>query len=288
MRDLNYALKQLCSRNCDGSFATQHDRGRALDLIANQLHEMGFRHMSAQSLKPKHIDALVHRWQAEGLENGTLKNRMGVLRWWAEKIDRQNVVARDNIHYGIAERQYVRNINRARELTAQDLNKISDPYTRMSLSLQAAFGLRRAESIKIQPAWADRGNTLALKSSWAKGGRPREIPIRNEAQRALLDQAKAIAGRGSLIPTDMQYVEQLRRFEYQCAQAGIHRVHGHRHLYAQTRYRELTGWEAPAAGGPRWADLTALQREVDREARLIVSRELGHSRLDVVAVYLSR
>jgi hypothetical protein len=288
MRDLNYALKQLCSRNCDGSFATQRDRGRALDLIANQLQEMGFRHMAVQSLKPKHVDALVQRWQAEGLETGTLKNRMGILRWWAEKIGKQNVVARDNVHYGIAERQYVQNINRARELTEQDLNKVADPYTRMSLGLQAAFGLRRAESIKIHPEWADRGSALQLKDTWTKGGRPREIPIRNETQRQLLDEAKQLAGRGSLIPADMRYVDQLRRFEYQCAQAGIHRVHGHRHLYAQTRYRELTGWSAPSAGGPRWKDLDARQRETDREARLTVSRELGHSRLSVAGVYLGR
>ena len=43
---------------------------------------------------------------------------------------------------------------------------------------QAAFGLRRAESIKIQPAWADRGNALVLRASWCKGGRERSIPMR--------------------------------------------------------------------------------------------------------------
>jgi hypothetical protein len=56
MRDLNYDLKQLCQRNRDGSFATQADREHILDLIADQLHEMGFRHMNAHSLKPKHVE----------------------------------------------------------------------------------------------------------------------------------------------------------------------------------------------------------------------------------------
>jgi hypothetical protein len=42
MRNLNYELKQLCRRNRDGSFATQRDRERVLDLVASQLHEMGF------------------------------------------------------------------------------------------------------------------------------------------------------------------------------------------------------------------------------------------------------
>ena len=288
MRNLNYELKQLCRRNRDGSFATQRDRERVLDLVASQLHEMGYRHMVAASLKPKHVEGLVERWQAEGLAVGTIKNRMAELRWWAEKIGKQNVIARDNDHYGIGNRQYVTNVSKARQLTGDELARITDPYTAMSLRLQAAFGLRRGESIKIRPEWADRGDRLALKDTWTKGGRPREIPIRNAEQRQVLDEAKALAGRGSLIPAERSYVEQLRRFEYQCAAAGAHRIHGHRHQYAQTRYRELTGWPAPAAGGPRSRDLTPSQREADREARLTISEELGHEREQITAVYLGR
>jgi integrase len=108
---------------------------------------------------------------------------------------------------------------------------------------------------------------LALKDTWTKGGRAREVPVRNVEQRQLLEEAKALAGRGSLIPADKTYAEQLRRFEHQCAAAGIPRVHGFRHQYAQVRYRELTGWAAPAAGGPRSRELTAEQKAVDREAR---------------------
>ena len=251
MQDLNYELKQLCARNRDGSFATQHDRERILTLIANQLREMGFVNMHVQSLKPKHVEKLVERWKAEGLSTGTLKNRMTELRWWAEKNGKANVVAKSNDAYGIADRRYVTNVSKARQLTSGDLAQVTDPYTRMSLRLQATFGLRRKESIKIQPAWEDRGDTLMIKASWGKGRRAREIPIRNTEQRRVLDEAKHFAGKGNLIPADRSYVEQLHRFDYQCDRAGIHRVHGHRHQYAQERYRELTGWSAPAVGGPR-------------------------------------
>jgi len=288
MRDLNYELKQLCHRNRDGSYSTQRDRERVLDQIANQLHDWGYQHMGATSLKSKHVERLAESWKEAGLAVGTIKNRMAELRWWAEKIGRQKVVANDNAHYGIGYRQYVTNVSKARELTADDLSKITDPYTRMSLQLQAAFGLRRGESIKIRPEWADRGGKLVLKDTWTKGGRAREIPIRNEEQRRVLDEAKRVASRGSLIPADQRYVEQLRRFEYQCARAGSHRVHGHRHHYAQTRYREITGWAAPAAGGPRSKELTATQKALDQEARLTISRELGHEREQITAVYLGR
>lgn len=288
MRNLNYELKQLCHRNRDGSYATQADRARMLDLIANQLHELGYKDMHATSLKPKHVEALVARWKAESVSPGTMKNRMATLRWWSDKTGKPNVIARDNAHYGIPERVYVTNVSQARELTGTDLAKVSDPFTAMSLRLQAAFGLRREESIKMRPAWADRGERLVLKDTWTEGGRERELPIRTDAQRAVLDEAKAFAGKGSLIPAGMRYVEQLRRFQHQCEKAGIHKVHGHRHHYAQERYRELTGRNAPAAGGPRSRELTPEQKAVDRSARLTISEELGHSRSQVVSIYVGR
>jgi hypothetical protein len=57
MRDLNYQLKELCRKNRDGSYASQAQRLALLTLMANQLHELGYRHMEAQSLKPKHVEA---------------------------------------------------------------------------------------------------------------------------------------------------------------------------------------------------------------------------------------
>jgi hypothetical protein len=235
-----------------------------------------------------HVEKLVERCKTEGLSTGTLKNRMATLRWWAEKIGTPNVIAKSNDVYGIADRRCVTNISKARQLTSGDLAQVTDPYTRMSLRLQAAFGLRREESLKIQPAWADHGDTLVLKDSWAKGRRARNIPIRNAEQRRVLDEAKKFAGRGSLILADRTYLQQLHRFEYQCDQAGIHRVHGHGHRYTQKRYRELTGWSAPAVGGPRSRQLTREQKLRDREARLTISRELGHEREQVTAIYCGR
>ena len=129
-----------------GALRPNVDRERILTLIANQLREMGFVNMHVQSLKPKHVETLVERWKAEGLSTGTLKNRMATLRWWAEKNGKANVVAKSNDVYGIADRRYVTNVSKARELTSGDLAQVTDPYTRMSLRLQAAFGLRREES----------------------------------------------------------------------------------------------------------------------------------------------
>src|SRR5438105_14959366 len=124
MRDLNYDLKQLCHRNRDGSYATQADREHILDLVADQLGEMGFRHMNAHSLKPKRVEKLVERWLAENLSPGTIKNRMSALRWWAEKIGKENIIARTNAAYGIQDRVYVTNVSKAKDLAAEQIEQI--------------------------------------------------------------------------------------------------------------------------------------------------------------------
>lgn len=288
MRDLNYQLKQLCRQSREGSYATQVKREYMLTLIANQLHALGYRKMSTRSLKPKHVEALVKHWFGQGLSIGTIKNRMAVIRWWSQKVDKQNVVARANEHYGIPDRRFVTNESKAKNVTQSRLEKVHDEHVRVSLELQQAFGLRREEAMKFQPSFADRGDNLVLKASWTKGGKERTLPVRTEAQRDVLDRARRLAGLGSLIPSNRNYVHQLRVYEGNTLRAGLSHMHGLRHAYAQNRYEELTGWKAPAAGGPDAKALTPEQGKADRQARLIISQELGHEREQITAVYLGR
>lgn len=288
MKDLNWEMKQLCERHIDGSYATQDGRAHALSSFATLMHNEGHTKLTLRGIKPSHIEAFVAHCQEKGLATGTLKNIMTHVRWLVEKISKQNIVARSNDVYGIADRVYVTNESKARELTAEQLSKVTDPYCAMSLQLQAAFGLRREESLKIRPGQADRGDVLVLQASWCKGGRAREIPIHNQEQRELLDAVKTLANGGSLIPVDISYKAHLRQFRTQCERAGIHKVHGYRHGYAQERYRELTGWACPACGGPTAKQLTAEQKRIDKEARLLISAELGHGRGAITAVYLGR
>lgn len=288
MRDLNFEIKKLCERNKDGSHSTQANRHKILNLVADQIHGLGFRNLKLGNIKPKHIEALVNHWKLEGLSSGTLKNRMSALRWIAEKTNKPMLIAKDNSSYGIEKRIYVTNKSKAKQLDIERLEDITDPYTKMSLRLQQAFGLRREESIKFIAELADRGDHIVLKASWCKGGRTRKIPIRNEQQRNLLNEVKSFSKGKSLIPTNLTYVQQLHRYEDQTAKAGLCKMHGLRHAFAQLRYLELTGRLAPAAGGKTSKQLTAEEKALDRQARLILSEELGHEREQITAVYLGR
>lgn len=287
MDDLTYGLRQLCRRNKDGSYATQSDRLRGLTLVARQLSEAGFRRMTPNSLKGKHVEALVERWQAESLSAGTLKNRLAHLRWWSEKVGKAGVIPADNTRLGIPQRTQVTNADKSKTL-GDALDSVRDAHVRMSLQLQQAFGLRREESIKFQPSYADRGDHIALKGSWTKGGRERTVPITTTEQRRLLDLVHEFTGAGALIPAHKNYIQQRHTYDGQCKAAGLSNMHGLRHRYAQDRYEVLTGWKAPAAGGPSARDLTPAQRNLDTQTRQAISRELGHERTQITAVYLGR
>ena len=288
MKDLNYQLMKLCKANRDGSFSTQATRKRILNLIADQLYELGFRRMQARSLKPKHIDALVSLWKDQGIGIGTFKNRMSVLRWLAGKVNKENIVARNNEQYGLARRQYVPDASKAIVVSNEQLKDINDPYTKLSLRLQQEFGLRREEAIKFSPSYAIQDDHIMLKSSWTKGGRARIVPIRTDEQRMLLEDVETLAKGGALIPPDRNYVQQRNRYDRQVRNARIKNPHGLRHAYAQRRYEEITGWRAPLAGGPASKSLTIDQRALDKEAREIIAEELGHSREQISATYLGR
>ncbi len=288
MKDLNYQLSKLCRDNRDGSFSTQATRSRILDLIANQLQALGFRRMQSTSLKPKHIDALLAKWREQGISVGTLKNRLSALRWWAKKVNKPSIIARDNGVYGIGKRTCVAKESKAQGLDDKKLSLISDQYVRLSLRLQAAFGLRREESIKFSPCYATQSDHIKLKSSWTKGGRARTVPISNDEQRQLLNEVLALARGGALIPPHMNYVKQLHRYEKQLRKAGLSRQHGLRHGYAQRRYLELTGWVCPVGGGLPSKERDPAQRTLDHKARTLISNELGHARVSVAAVYIGR
>lgn len=285
---LKFELTTLCRRNRDGSHATQAGRLQVLRQVADELKASGFGRMGARSLKPKHVDALVKRWQAEGLAAGTRKNRLAVLRWWAEKVGKPAVIARDNTAYGIEPRQFVAKSSKAIEATREALDRIEDVRIRLALRLQAGFGLRREEALKFRVSYADQADHIRLRGSWCKGGRDRLVPVRTPKQRALLDDVRRVAGDGSLIPGALRYVDQLQRFKFATSKAGLSKSHGLRHHYAQWLYRQLAGWNAPAAGGPSAASLTAEQRGRDRRVRLQISEELGHGREQITTVYLGR
>ena len=120
--------------------------------------------------------------------------------------------------------------------------------------------------------------------SGTKGGRPRNIPIVNERQMDALSFAAGVQGRRKcLIPEDKNY-ENWRNFAYgRLYSAGLRHFHDLRAAFACDRYQTESGIIAPVLAG------SVIQRplqEVDKRARTIISKELGHNRADILNAYI--
>ena len=284
MDALAYDLKTITLGDGEGSYLTRNQRHRGLQLMARDLRTLGFKLPAASSLKPRHVEALVGHWRSSGLTAGTMKNRMGWLRWWAGRVRKPNVVPRDNDSAGI-EKRTAFNGNRAHITHGPKMDSLPLRH-QLALRLQMAFGMRLEESLKFRVSQADKGDRLVMQSSWCKGGRTREIPVTHPRQRALLDELRRECGDGSLIPAGEKFIDYRKAVEFATWGAGIRNMHGHRHWYAQWRYQTLTGRPCPAAGGATYERLSRAERGIDYRARMQISAELGHGRLAVTDTYL--
>lgn len=285
--DLQRSIYQVLKHNRDGSYATQHDRKNILYKFADDLIAQGYGLRDIRGLKEKHILGVIQFWQKKELNISTIKNRTSVLRYLCTKINKKNIIP-NNKKLNLGRRRYVPTSNRA--LHDPDFSKISNTHIHISLQLQRVFGLRREEALKIKPWLADKDKHLVLDDSWCKGGRGRYIPILTDEQRYWLEQAKKLlpSKNFSLIPMKKSYIQQRSIYDKQVLRAGLKNLHGLRHAYAQKRYKELTGWEAPINGGFKASQLTPLQKQIDYEVRMILTEELGHSREQITVNYLGR
>lgn len=198
--------------------------------------------------------------------------------------DRQGrLIPSSNVQLDVPKRVFVINENKATGL-ADKLGKVSDPYVRVSLELQRTFGLRREESIKFQPRYADHGDHLKIKGSWTKGGRERVIPITTPEQRATLDRAHRLVGERSMIPAEKTYIEQRHVYDRQCSS----RVEAHAWIAARVCANALRSpdeLETTGGGGPSTQSSTASQRLADFERAKQLAGSLVTSGVEITKVY---
>ena len=281
---IRHSVFEVLKHDRQGSFVTRYDRKTLLLGFTKDLHTLGYKLLDIHGLKVKQVKAVIKQWQKENLAIATIKNRLSAIRQLGDLIHKPHFLP-PNKELGIQPRKYCTVINKA--LVNPDFNKIKSHPIRISLELQRVFGLRREESLKIKPHIADKENFLVLNPSWCKGGRGRIIPIKTEEQRYWLERAKEIAGLygQSLIPKETTYIRHRYQYDKQTARAGLKNLHGLRHAYAQKRYKELTGFDAPICAGLTSKQYTKAQKQIDHQARMILTEELGHSRKNIIKNY---
>lgn len=192
---------------------------------------------------------------------------------------------------GISARSNVRTVAPASEEAYQKtLEALSDRPREASLvRLCRELGLRSEEAslLHVKTALrhaAEKGEIIVTLGT--KGGRARSVPITTERQVEALRAAREAVGKDiCLIPKDKNYAqwrEGAMRHARDCAKScGATGLHDFRAAYACARYEALTGKAAPAVAGSR-----QVEKPVDKAARLTISHELGHGRIDVTVAYL--
>ena len=292
LRNAKFSINELVKKTKGYSFASQADMRHMLFRCIKDLHHLGFKIGHIKGLQPKHIYALVDLWKSQNKNTATIKNYMSKLRRAALLLDDPKLIKPNNDVYNISKRSYIPSHNKA--IHNIDLSTCTDPHIRLSLEGQALFGLRREESMKFTLSEAVRGNTINIKPSWTKGGIGRVLEITSAAQQEWLAKIKRLVKPGeSLIPSHRTYKQHLATYQQQTEKMGLHKLHGLRHAYTQKRYRELTtffdqnhrGLISPVEGGKLRKDMNVYEKYLDKKAREIISRELGHSRISILKNY---
>jgi len=248
------------------------DATRFAEFVDREFH---LEHM--ENLKPGHIEAFVKDMQERELSASTMMNYMTTIRIIANQIDKQNIVERENSAYGIS-----RAGERLNPISAntEKINELRDQlYGRgewlgLAHDLREKFGLRAAESIQWHGTIItnlDGSQALHLdRKDGSKGGRIRDIPIRTQEQKELINKVQNYIkehGQRSLMPKNLSRQQAYNAQKNTLHSLGATRAtaanaHALRHAYAQQR-----------------AQVT------DRQT---VAQELGHGRSDVVSHYVSK
>ena len=127
-----------------------------------------------------------------------------------------------------------------------------------------------------------------------KGGRagasaPRWIAVDGHVQDALrfarqispADSHNLIAPHESYLSLLQEVIRPARDILHAYNLKGFHEL---RAAYACDRYEQITQTRAPINGGKCYQT----NQHLDREARRLISYELGHGRIDVIAAYIGR
>ncbi len=272
-----------------------------------------FKDADPRVLTNRQVQAVANLWAERKLSVATVHNYLSFLRTYAAWIGRPGMV-RDVATYFGADSHYVHRertakvdrswIARCVEVEAK-IREVTayDPWVGMQLELCYRFGLRAKEARHFRPHVAVISRELAnprdaqhfpdckqfLRVRYGtKGGRPRDIPVQTPEQQELIERALQSVAPGhyvgapgrTAVQNANRFYNVLRRFEITKAALGV-TAHGLRHQHANDRYEELSGEPSPVRGGAGAGD-------ADGTARMAVSSELGHGRIEITDAYLGK
>lgn len=177
---------------------------------------------------------------------------------------------------------------------------------RLQIELQREAGLRFKESALFNGHELHRDGSIDIEKG-TKGGQLRTIKATDSAKELVnyvKDFRKEYGLSKSLIPNHYDF-KKWRDFAYNTVKTfnnennENYNFHANRHSYAQQKYQSLTNTLPPIKSGYTKQDqiryiadknnITVEQaKELDYNARMQISEELGHHRIDITNYYLGK
>lgn len=293
------ALRDYYGQGHHGTVATHTQRWRPFVDWAKEQGVRDLTKVDSREIAEAYAEHIKARVEAGTLAVSTAQNRLST-------VNTTFAALRGDRHVKLSPREYAgpRNNIRTTAPTALDTPRVQGaiaalqeaglPRAAATLELARAFGVRREEAVKADlNRWsreAARHGAINVIDG-TKGGRdaPRWVPV-DDAQRQALASALAArpAGSANLIAPHETYAQlaisrggEIARGRDILKQHGLPGYHDSRAAYACQRYEQITGHPAPAVAGERLAS-----KDDDLNARLTISAELGHGRVDVLVSYV--
>lgn len=294
------------------SFKTKGDRQRFLVAFFRELRRhTPYRNLDPRQFGGRHVRHMVERWEERSLSTATVHNYLSFLRTFAGWLGKHGMVREPEFYVGksspLAHRS--QNALEDKSWTAKNIDieskiaevAVFDRWVGLQLQLCAEFALRPKEARHFRPHEAvipreaanDRDastfphcEVFVRVSHGTKGGRPRDIPLATDSQRALIDRLKLAVDPGRFVGNPLHSaVQAQQRFYYVVRKFGISKkalgvvAHGLRHQKINDVFLEEAGGPSPVRGANKRPPL-------DEEGRRKAARLLGHNRLQVTNSYL--
>lgn len=294
-------IEKIFKHTRQGSYATR-DRYKDSCLMFVRFCMKNFKMQNIRNLHDKHVAAFVESRLKEGINPKTIKGDLAALRYMHDQVQKPRYVLSDNRQ--LQEKYQITigktsQVNGDRSWTAAEYEgmlriakELGNSKVADCLVLARTMGLRVTEATAVSRAQAEyalRTGVYQVKGE-AKNGKHREVPLSPEG-RLIFERRLLITDRGSRLfiqPGEKthQVVNRMEKFVQHhrdkiLTTEGLNQridrrdgsireltFHGLRYNYVQERMQQ------------------EIEKGYSRDAAsLIVSREVGHERIDVIRIY---
>ncbi|MDU1315251.1 MAG: site-specific integrase [Clostridium septicum] len=272
-------------RHCNqGSYKT---RERYEDGVKNFAKYMAdaFRKQNLNNIKPKHLYAYVEFMQDMGYSTSYVTTNLSAIRFFYDQVGGDSNKLPNNNRLGVISRSKEERIGDNKAWVPLEIENFiryasdvgQERYGDM-VRLSSQLGLRIHEVCRLNKSHLRQALQECKITIKGKGGLVRDVPVRDKT---LIQKLYNNTQRGEKVfikqgEQTHRVIKNIQMFIYNNQDKfALDKdkqltFHGLRHFYCQNRHKELMQH-----------GLTDLQ------ARKIVSRELGHYRIDITEIYLN-